>query len=119
MAAYAASKAYVLSLTEALSEELRGTGVKITALCPGLTDTAMVSGMKARSATAASVPGLLISDPKDVARQGYSAVMAGRVIQVPGIPNQVSAAWAQVTPRWLTRTLTGFATRRADWAKRA
>lgn len=119
MAVYAASKAFVLSLTEALSEELRGTGVKITALCPGLTDTAMVSGMKARSATAASVPSLLVSDPKDVARQGYSAVMAGRVIQVPGIPNQVSAAWAQVTPRWLTRTLTGFATRRADWAKRA
>ena len=119
MAAYAASKAYVLSLTEALSEELRGTGVKFTALCPGLTDTAMVAGVKARSATAASLPSILISDPKDVAKQGYAALMAGRVIQVPGIPNQVSAAWAQVTPRWLTRTLTGFAARRTDWAKRA
>lgn len=119
MAAYAASKAYVLSLTEALSEELRGTGVKLTALCPGLTDTAMVAGVKARSATAASLPSMLLSDPKDVAKQGYAALMAGRVIQVPGISNQVSAAWAQVTPRWLTRTLTGFATRRAaDWAKR-
>jgi short-subunit dehydrogenase len=119
MAAYAASKAYVLSLTEALSEELRGTGVSLTALCPGLTDTAMVAGVKARSATAASLPSMLISNPKDVAKQGYSAVMAGRVIQVPGIPNQVSAAWVQVTPRWLTRTLTGFAARRTDWAKRA
>ena len=119
MAAYAASKAYVLSLTEALSEELRGTGVKLTALCPGLTDTAMVAGVKARSANAASLPSMLLSDPKDVAKQGYTALMAGRVIQVPGISNQVSAAWAQVTPRWLTRTLTGFATRRAaDWAKR-
>jgi short-subunit dehydrogenase len=118
MAAYAASKSYVLFLTEALSEELRGTGVKISALCPGLTDTSMVAGIKARSASAASLPSMLISDPKDVARQGYAAVMAGRVIQVPGIPNQVSAAWSQITPRWLSRTLTGFAARRTDWAKR-
>ena len=44
MAAYAAAKAYVLSLTEALSEELRATGVTATALCPGFTDTAMVRG---------------------------------------------------------------------------
>jgi len=119
MAAYAASKAYVLALTEALSEELRGTGVTVTALCPGLTDTDMVAGVKARSSTAASMPSILISDPKDVARQGYRALMAGRVIHVPGLPNRVSAAWAQVTPRWLTRTLTGFAARRTDWAKRA
>ena len=44
LAAYAAAKAYVLSLTESLSEELRGTGVTATALCPGFTDTAMVRG---------------------------------------------------------------------------
>ncbi len=119
MGAYAASKAYVLALTEALSEELRGTGVKVTALCPGLTDTDMVAGIKARSTTAASMPSILISDPKDVAREGYRALMAGRVIHVPGLPNRLSAAWAQITPRWLTRTLTGFAVRRTDWAKRA
>jgi short-subunit dehydrogenase len=44
LAAYAASKAYVLSLSEALSEELKGTNVTVTALCPGLTDTGMVHG---------------------------------------------------------------------------
>ena len=44
LAVYAAAKAYVLSLTESLSEELRGTGVTATALCPGFTDTAMVRG---------------------------------------------------------------------------
>ncbi len=44
LAAYAAAKAYVLSLTESLSQELSGTGVTPTALCPGLTDTAMVRG---------------------------------------------------------------------------
>ncbi len=117
MAVYAATKAYVLSLTESLSEELRGTGVKVTALCPGLTDTNMVAGMKAKSEMARATPSLLISDPKDVAKQAYKATMAGQTILVPGLPNQIAAAWAQVTPRWLTRTVTGFATRQADWMK--
>ncbi len=117
MAVYAASKAYVLSLTESLSEELRATGVKITALCPGLTDTGMVANMKAKSTTAQRTPSMLISDPKDVAKQAYKATMSGQTILVPGIPNQMAAAWAQVTPRWLTRTVTGFASRRTDWMK--
>lgn len=117
MAVYAATKAYVLSLTESLSEELRGTGVKVTALCPGLTDTSMVTNIKAKSKTAQATPSVLISNPKDVAKQAYAATMAGRTILVPGLPNQIAAAWAQVTPRWLTRTFTGFAARRTDWLR--
>lgn len=117
MAVYAASKAFVLSLTESLSEELRGTGVHVTALCPGLTDTNMVAEVKAQSETAKWTPSFLISNPKDVAQQAYKATMAGRTILVPGLPNQFAAAWAQVTPRWLTRTVTGFATRQADWMR--
>ena len=117
MAVYAATKAYVLSLTESLSEELRSTGVKVTALCPGLTDTNMVASIKEKSATAQRTPSMLISNPKDVAKQAYKATMSGQTILVPGLPNQVAAAWAQVTPRWLTRTVTGFASRRADWMK--
>jgi short-subunit dehydrogenase len=115
MAAYAASKAYVLGLTEALSEELRGSGVKVTALCPGLTATDMASEIKAGSGSAARLPRELISDPKDVAAQAYKALMRGQTVLVPGIPNQISAAWAQVTPRWLTRYVTGFAARYTDW----
>ena len=117
MAAYAASKAYVLALTEALSEELRGSGVKVTALCPGMTDTNMVTEIKGSSATAAKLPDGLVSDPKDVAAQAYKALMSGQVVLVPGLPNQITAAWAQVTPRWLTRYVTGFATRRTDLLK--
>ncbi len=117
MAVYAASKAYVLSLTESLAEELRDTGVKVTALCPGMTDTNMVTTIKAQSKTAQWTPSFLISDPKTVAKQAYKALMAGQTILVPGLPNQVAAAWAQVTPRWLTRTVTGFAARRVDWMK--
>ena len=48
---------------------------------------------------------------------GVKALMAGQVVVVPGFPNQITAAWAQVTPRWLTRYVTGFAARRADWLK--
>ena len=117
MGVYAASKAYVLALSEALSEELRGSGVRVTALCPGLTDTRMVAEIKSGSKAAARVPQGLVSDPKDVAAQAYRALMSGQAVLVPGLPNQISAAWAQVTPRWVTRYLTGFAARSADWLK--
>jgi short-subunit dehydrogenase len=87
----------------------------VSALCPGMTDTHMVSEIQAGSSTAASLPKQLISDPKDVAAQAYKALMAGQVVLVPGLPNQVTAALAQVTPRWLMRYVTGLAARRADW----
>ena len=117
MAAYAASKAYVLALSEALHEELRGSGVKVTALCPGITETNMAEEIKAGSAAAAKLPKQLVSDPVDVAREAYQAVLKGQAVLVPGLPNQITAAWAQVTPRWLTRYVTGFAARRTDWLK--
>jgi len=117
MAAYAASKAYVLALTEALHEELRGSGVKVTALGPGITETSMAEEIKAGSTTAAKLPKQFVSDPVDVAREAYRALMRGQVVLVPGVSNQVTAAWAQVTPRWLTRYVTGFAARRTDWLK--
>jgi len=117
MAAYAASKAYVLALSEALAEELKGSGVSVSALCPGVTDTDMAAEIKAGSSTAAKLPKELISDPRDVAERAYKALMAGQAVLVPGLPNQITAAWAQVTPRWLTRYVTGIAARRSDWLK--
>ena len=89
----------------------------VTALCPGLTDTNMVAEIKAGSSTAARVPRQLVSDPADVAAEAYRALMSGQVVLVPGLPTQITAAWAQVTPRWLTRYVTGFAARYADWLK--
>jgi hypothetical protein len=117
MAAYAASKAFVLALTEALSEELKGSGVSATALCPGITHTHMVEEIQAGSSVAANIPKQLISDPADVAAEAYAALMAGQAVLVPGLPNQITAAWAQVTPHWLTRYIAGFAARRTDWLK--
>ena len=103
MSAYAATKAYVLSLTESLSEECRGSGVYITALCPGLTKTDMVEDVQG-----SNVPDFLMSDPLDVAREGYDALMSGDVIRIPGLTNQAAIAWAKHQPRWLVRGLGGL-----------
>lgn len=103
MSLYAASKAFVLSLTESLSEELRGTGVSVTALCPGLTKTEMVSQLQAQE-----VPPFLMSSTEQVAKEGFDALMAKEVIRIPGMANQAAVTWAQHQPRWLIRGLGGF-----------
>jgi short-subunit dehydrogenase len=103
LSAYAATKAYVLSLTESLSEECRGSGVYIAALCPGLTKTDMVEDVQG-----SNVPEFLMSDPMDVAREGYDALMSGEVIRIPGLTNQAASAWAKHQPRWLVRGLGGL-----------
>jgi uncharacterized protein len=107
MSLYAATKAFVLSFTEGLAEELRGTGVTATALCPGFTATDMVQDI-GRHGSLPEVPALFQSDVKDVAKQGFDACMAGEVVRVPGIANQVSAMWSQTQPRWLSRTVGGL-----------
>jgi short-subunit dehydrogenase len=112
MAVYAASKAYVLSLTEALAEELRGKGVTVTALCPGFTDTNMVESAKRENAAFRALPSALIADQKSVAREGYRACMNGDVIRVPGLALQMATGLLQAQ-RSITRTLTGLLGRRA------
>lgn len=105
MTLYAATKAFVLSFTEGLAEELRGTGVTATALCPGFTATDMVQEV---GRGLPEIPAFLQSDVKDVAKQGFDACMAGEVVRVPGIANQMSALWSQTQPRWFVRTLGGL-----------
>lgn len=100
MAVYYATKAYVLSFTEALAEELSGTGVTATALCPGPTMTGFQE-----MAGLADVPmlrGPLVLDVAKVARAGWRGAMRGRRVVVPGIANRVLAAGARLSPRRLT-----------------
>ena len=106
LAVYAATKAYVLSLTESLSEELVGTGVSATALCPGITATNMVAGIKAKN-EGLVIPDFVIGDAADVARRGFKACMKGEVVCVPGAINQASVLSSRTTPRWLLRRVTG------------
>lgn len=111
LATYAASKAYVLSLTESLSEELKGTGVTLTALCPGITATPMLREARNANARVSEIPGFLVGDVRDVARQGFEACMNGDVICVPGAINQAAMMASRGSPKWLVRRLGGFLSR--------
>jgi short-subunit dehydrogenase len=107
LAAYAATKAYVLSLTESLAEELRGSGVTATALCPGITATHMLTSAIETNAQLARLPRVLIGDVDAVAAEGYRACLAGEVICVPGVVNRAATLAARATPKWLLRRVAG------------
>jgi short-subunit dehydrogenase len=113
MALYAASKAFVLSLSESLSEELKETGVTVTALCPGVTKTDMYERALEQHAMAGNVPRVFLSDAEEVAREGYEACVAGRAVVVPGLPNRLLASAVQLYPPWLVRTIGGLVGRRS------
>jgi uncharacterized protein len=106
LAAYAAAKAYVLSLTEALSEELRGTGVTATALCPGFTDTSMTRA----SRIAKAVPAVMFMSAAAVAEEGVAACLGGETICVPGVANWALTSGAPILPRRLVRMVSGLMT---------
>lgn len=112
MAVYYATKAYVLSFSEALAEELRGSGVTVTVLCPGPTQT----GFSARAAMEDSglFKGMLkVMDAATVARAGYEGFRAGRRIVIPGLLNKLGTQSPRFTPRALTtRIVKGMQARR-------
>jgi len=101
MAVYYATKAYVLSLSEALAEETRGTGVTVTALCPGPT----ASGFQARAEMEDSrlVKGRKLPTAAEVAAYGVRAMNRGDVVAVPGFMNKAMAASVRFSPRPVIR----------------
>lgn len=110
LATYAATKAYVLSLGEALAGELRDSGVTITTLCPGVTETNMVDQAMAGS-EGLKVPGMIIGDAASVAHDGFKACMKGDTIVVPGTINRAFTLTARSTPKWLLQRLSGLMAR--------
>ncbi len=112
LATYAASKAYVLSLTESLSQELKDTGVTVTALCPGITATPMLSAATRANQQLSRLPGFLIANVGDVARQGFDACMRGDVICVPGLVNRAAMLASRAAPKWLLRGMGGLLARK-------
>ena len=97
MAVYYASKAYVLSFSEAIANELKGSGVTVTALCPGPT----ASGFQSRAAMEQSklVRGQKIMDVEVVAEIGYRGLMKNKTVVVPGLKNKLLAFSIRLMPR--------------------
>jgi hypothetical protein len=108
MSVYYATKAYVLSLSEALADELAGSGVTVTALCPGPTET----GFQQRAAMEESrlVRGRRIMDASTVARLGVAGMLAGKRVVVTGAKNRLTV----LSPRFLPRRVVPAMVRRAQ-----
>ncbi|MGB5811067.1 MAG: SDR family oxidoreductase [Polyangiales bacterium] len=103
MSVYYASKSFVILFSEGVAEEVRGTGVTVTAHCPGATATNFAeSAGNAKSMLfklgAASAP--------KVARHGYRAMMAGRVVAIEGLINKIAAFSNRFSPRAVVRKIT-------------
>ncbi|WP_018989675.1 SDR family NAD(P)-dependent oxidoreductase [Aromatoleum toluclasticum] len=97
-AVYAAAKAYVLRLGEALHRELKRDGVTVTALCPGVSDTGFATA--AQMTLTPALKGLMMQPPP-VVRAGIRALQAGRISVVPGWANKALVILTWATPRWL------------------
>ena len=106
MAVYYATKAYVLSFTEAIAEELRGTGVSATAFCPG----AFSSGFQAAAHAEGIrlVKGRRLPSSAEIADEALSALDHRRVVAVPGFSNKVGAFMPRLTPRPLLRRVVHY-----------
>ena len=105
MAVYYATKAYVLSFSEAIAEELRKTAVTVTALCPGPTATgfAEVAGMESTRLFNLSKP----MPSAEVARYGYEAMKHGKRVAIPGMANKLITQSIRVSPRRLVTSIVG------------
>ena len=101
---YSASKAFVVKFSEGLHMETLGTGVHVTALCPGLTRSEFhaAAGM---TEVIAMAPPFVWMDAAPVAQAGYAAVEANRAICVPGVPNKAMAALFRILPERLGMNL--------------
>jgi short-subunit dehydrogenase len=99
MAVYYASKAYVLSLTEALHQENRAKGVKVTALCPGPTATEFFDVAEAKGSALAK----MATDPVGVVKAGLKGLERNKAIVIPGIANKIGAQGNRFLPRSVIR----------------
>ncbi len=104
MAVYFATKAYVLSFTEALHEELKPHGIRVTALCPGPTRTEF--GAVAGFGEGGSFD-RFSADAESVVRAGLKALDKNRAVAVPGLLNKITAASTRFAPRPIARKIAG------------
>ncbi len=96
-AVYHATKAFVLSFTTAVREEMEGSGLTFTALMPGITDTDFFNKADMNSSKAIQDPGVK-ADPADVAKDGYDALMAGDDRVISGMKNKMQVGMSNLMP---------------------
>jgi len=96
MAVYYATKAFVLSFSEAIANELSGTGVTVTALCPGPTETGFQKRAKMEKTLLTKTN---LMDAETVAKLGYKSLMKGKTVEVTGVANKVLAETVRIAPR--------------------
>jgi short-subunit dehydrogenase len=106
MAIYYASKAFVLSFSEGIAEELRGTGVTVTALCPGPTATEFQKRAHVEETRLMKDHLLGIMSAAEAARAGYEGMMRGKVLVIPGTLNRVGMEALRISPRAIVRRIT-------------
>jgi uncharacterized protein len=104
-AVYYATKAYVLSFTEALAGEVRGSGVRVSCLAPGPTDT----GFAAQAGAAGSrLFRRGVMDAGRVARAGHDGLRRGKTLVIPGVRNRALAFGVRLSPRLLVTKISGY-----------
>ncbi|HQY62520.1 MAG: SDR family oxidoreductase [Myxococcales bacterium] len=108
-AAYVGTKHFVTGFSEALRCDLSGTGVTVTQVCPGPVATEFEQN--AGNFTGMKVPGLIEISALTCARQAFAGFRRGRAIVVPGLVMKVLLGLAALTPRWVVRLYTSFASR--------
>jgi short-subunit dehydrogenase len=106
MSLYHATKAFVLSFSEGLAEELRDSGVSVTALCPGPTATGFFAVSGSGSPPLPWLRGSMRAE--EVARFGYASLMRGRVVALPGLRNRIQAFSPRLLPRALVRKIVAW-----------
>ena len=104
-AVFHATKAYVLSLGEALHHELRGTGVHVTTVCPGPTQTGFFVAAGGNADRGRHRPPRGVMTPEAVAKSSCQALSAGHRLLLPGLLNKLRVAWLSLVPRSLALAL--------------
>jgi uncharacterized protein len=110
-ATYSATKAFVTSFTEAVHEEMKGTGVSVSVLCPGFTHTEF---QERANAPASGVPGFMWQNAPEVAAAGLDGLAKNKAIIIPGSVNKVLGTLANMTPHAVTRRAGAVVLKRAS-----
>jgi len=102
MAVYYATKAYILSFSQALSNEVKGSGVSVSVLCPGPTETGFqaAAGIEQIRLVHGPIPGMM--NAAQVAQLGYERLMKGKTVSIPGVMNKVGVLANRFMPRALS-----------------